>query len=626
MALDGDGIPVAGSVLRGKLTLVDLAGSERIKKTGAQGQRLNEAKLINLSLTCLGNVIHALSTKSSHVPYRDSKLTRLLQDSLGGNSKTSLIVAVSPARVNAGETACTLQFGQRAMKVIQFPVKNEEVDYKALCIKLQAQLDSRGDNSAWAEVELMKLREEYDRLVAERQQDALQAKTTIIHDSEELEALRKEVATLKAMLEGNSAKVRLAHEAEIAQITSSHKAEVVRLKAEFAAQVKEAKTAHAEEMTSLMDDIEAQQAFHSEEEAKWKENIALLQRKLNAEQSATLAALNESIEKDAVLEDLMAQNAQLEQEQQTLLAQLRQLQQKPKAEPGAAAPSSDAAAAAAPGGLSASEAKTLQRRLKQAKVEIEALKKVKEERDRLRERFCVDREDAEGDSSSSGFEGVNTTPEIREMLAASKAQSKSKKVIRRQSRGKEDPEAFAAARASAAATTAGASPSSFLQGVKAVPQQPQQSQQSQQPQQPQQPQQQLFVQPAIMVQTVRDPSDAAAAALASHELKVAEGRIAELEAEIKVLRDKLQDADIQIDKVEVLIEKEKESQEMNAKTGKMLLAESVIAISDIFKVFNDFFLEKHSASYEKYKRDREQEELYRAVVRNASQGPKVYRG
>lgn len=608
---------------------MDLAGSERIKKTGAQGQRLNEAKLINLSLTCLGNVIHALSTKSSHVPYRDSKLTRLLQDSLGGNSKTSLVVAVSPARVNAGETACTLQFGQRAMKVIQFPVKNEEVDYKALCIKLQAQLDSRGDNSAWAEVELMKLREEYDRLVAERQQDALVAKTSVIHDSEELEALRKEVATLKAMLEGNSAKVRLAHEAEIAQLTSSHKAELVRLKADFAAQVKDAKSAHAEEIMSLMDDIEGQQAFHGEEEAKWKENVAQLQRKLNNEQSATLAALNESIEKDAVLEDLMAQNAQLEQEQQKLLLQVEQLreslqQSKTRAEAARPAPSSSippaeaeggvaaggaGPPAAAQGGLSASEVKALQRRLKQAKVEIESLKKVKEERDRLRERFCVDREDAEGDSSSSGFEGVNTTPEIRAMLAASKAQSKSKKVIRRLSRGKDDPEAISAARAAAPAASVN-SPSLFSSSQKpmALPQQLQVP-----------PQQQSTAQSATSVH-----SDTAAAALAIHQLTVAEGRIAELEAEVKVLRDKLQDADIQIDKVEILIEKEKESQEMNAKTGKMLLAESVIAISDIFKAFNDFFLEKHSASYEKYKRDREQEELYRAVVRNASQGPRVY--
>lgn len=75
--------------MTGKLYLVDLAGSEKVGKTGAEGKRLDEAKNINKSLSALGKVIFSLTdTKSSHVPYRDSKLTRVLQDSLGGNSKT----------------------------------------------------------------------------------------------------------------------------------------------------------------------------------------------------------------------------------------------------------------------------------------------------------------------------------------------------------------------------------------------------------------------------------------------------------------------------------------------------------------------------------------------------------
>jgi hypothetical protein len=80
------------AVRMGKLNLVDLAGSERQSKTGAEGQRLVEATKINLSLTTLGNVISALvDGKSTHVPYRDSRLTRLLQDSLGGNAKTMMV-------------------------------------------------------------------------------------------------------------------------------------------------------------------------------------------------------------------------------------------------------------------------------------------------------------------------------------------------------------------------------------------------------------------------------------------------------------------------------------------------------------------------------------------------------
>ncbi len=80
---------------------MDLAGSEKISKTGAEGKVLEEAKKINTSLTALGKVINALSDgKSTHIPYRDSKLTRLLQESLGGNSLTNLIVNVSPSAYN----------------------------------------------------------------------------------------------------------------------------------------------------------------------------------------------------------------------------------------------------------------------------------------------------------------------------------------------------------------------------------------------------------------------------------------------------------------------------------------------------------------------------------------------
>jgi kinesin family member 3B len=92
----------------GKLNLVDLAGSERQAKTQAQGQRLKEATKINLSLSALGNVISALvDGKSSHIPYRDSKLTRLLQDSLGGNTKTVMCANCGPADYNYDETLST---------------------------------------------------------------------------------------------------------------------------------------------------------------------------------------------------------------------------------------------------------------------------------------------------------------------------------------------------------------------------------------------------------------------------------------------------------------------------------------------------------------------------------------
>ncbi|XP_067935242.1 osmotic avoidance abnormal protein 3-like [Watersipora subatra] len=111
----------------GKLNLVDLAGSERQGKTGATGDRLKEATKINLSLSALGNVISALvDGKSKHIPYRDSKLTRLLQDSLGGNTKTLMVACLSPADNNYDETLSTLRYANRAKNIKNKPKINED--------------------------------------------------------------------------------------------------------------------------------------------------------------------------------------------------------------------------------------------------------------------------------------------------------------------------------------------------------------------------------------------------------------------------------------------------------------------------------------------------------------------
>ncbi|KAJ3016653.1 Kinesin-like protein kif3b [Thoreauomyces humboldtii] len=114
-------------IVAGKLHLVDLAGSERQSKTGASGDRLKEATKINLSLSALGNCISALvDGKSSHIPYRDSKLTRLLQDSLGGNAKTLMIATLSPASYNYDETLSTLRYANRAKSIKNKPKVNED--------------------------------------------------------------------------------------------------------------------------------------------------------------------------------------------------------------------------------------------------------------------------------------------------------------------------------------------------------------------------------------------------------------------------------------------------------------------------------------------------------------------
>lgn len=134
----------------GKLNLVDLAGSERQTKTGAQGERLKEATKINLSLSALGNVISALvDGRSSHIPYRDSKLTRLLQDSLGGNARTVMVANIGPASYNLEETLTTLRYANRAKNIKNKPRINEDPkdallrEFQEQIARLKEQLEKR---------------------------------------------------------------------------------------------------------------------------------------------------------------------------------------------------------------------------------------------------------------------------------------------------------------------------------------------------------------------------------------------------------------------------------------------------------------------------------------------------
>lgn len=112
-----------------KFHFVDLAGSERIKKTGATGKLLKEGISINKGLLCLGQVISALTDEKrakEHIPYRDSKLTRILQDSLGGNSRTTMIACVSPAESNYDETLGTIKYASRARNIKNKPIVNRD--------------------------------------------------------------------------------------------------------------------------------------------------------------------------------------------------------------------------------------------------------------------------------------------------------------------------------------------------------------------------------------------------------------------------------------------------------------------------------------------------------------------
>ncbi|KAL3651105.1 hypothetical protein CASFOL_007508 [Castilleja foliolosa] len=139
---------INGECTKSKLWLVDLAGSERIAKTEVQGERLKETQNINRSLSALGDVISALATRSPHVPFRNSKLTHLLQDSLGGDSKTLMFVQISPNENDLTETLCSLNFASRVRGIELGPAKKqmdktELFKYKQTVEKLRQDLKSK---------------------------------------------------------------------------------------------------------------------------------------------------------------------------------------------------------------------------------------------------------------------------------------------------------------------------------------------------------------------------------------------------------------------------------------------------------------------------------------------------
>ncbi|OQS04510.1 kinesin, partial [Thraustotheca clavata] len=203
-----------GDYTSAKFHLVDLAGSERAKRTGAVGGRFKESININQGLLALGNVISALgdeSKKRQHVPYRDSKLTRLLQDSLGGNSKTLMIACVSPAAVNFEESLNTLKYANRAKNIKNRPVVNHiienehateiermKTEIQGLQSQLQAQTTTAikiESDEKWREklaAEQNKSKS-YKRLLREAKFSASEAATTLVGLEREIKVLGRPI-------------------------------------------------------------------------------------------------------------------------------------------------------------------------------------------------------------------------------------------------------------------------------------------------------------------------------------------------------------------------------------------------------------------------------------------------
>eukprot|EP01033_Poteriospumella_lacustris_P001594 gene1595-1159_t len=199
----------------GKLNLVDLAGSERVNLSGATGQRLEESKQINKSLSMLGFVISALTKNGdrAHIPYRNSKLTRMLEDSLGGNCKTTMMAMISPAFEAMMETISTLKFANRAKNIRNEARVNEDLDQKSLLRKyeqelkkLRAELEERSknvvDKRRLLELEEQRRRAEADKIAAIKE---LEAKSLeFLREKEEKKKLEQRIASLTSqMLRGD---------------------------------------------------------------------------------------------------------------------------------------------------------------------------------------------------------------------------------------------------------------------------------------------------------------------------------------------------------------------------------------------------------------------------------------
>ena len=209
------------NVLVSILNLVDLAGSERVAKTGAEGQRAKEGASINKSLLTLGLVINKLaetgdkgksSSNAAHVPYRDSKLTRILQPALGGNSKTAIVCAMTPCSSHVEETSSTLRFATRAKNVTNQAKRNEVATATAAMIKKQAaeiaRLEKKLSSSFSKSASTKKLEEELDQL------------------KQDLSAKDEKIAELQSKLSSSSSSVEVVDESGSECVTNSNQAPI----------------------------------------------------------------------------------------------------------------------------------------------------------------------------------------------------------------------------------------------------------------------------------------------------------------------------------------------------------------------------------------------------------------
>jgi kinesin family protein 5 len=317
-AMENKGLPVKMHATVGKLTVVDLAGSERVKRSGVQGQGLKEAANINASLLAFGNVVQALADKKKHVPFRDSKLTRILEDSVGGNCKTSLLVCCSPVDESSSETQSALDFASRAMRVECTAVVNE-TSVAIDASQLAADLAGEGiDAAVQAKAKELQALQERSTIQEKKAKDAakkaeagltavLQEETKKLDEQKSLvskwkaaaEAANKQAEVDKvdmqkryAAVEADAMQAREGHEAKAKLKTVV--AELLHIKAELA----KTKTKAEEEKATITAQLATVSASSSEETAAREATEAALadtERQMN-ELKDHLRATREALE------------------------------------------------------------------------------------------------------------------------------------------------------------------------------------------------------------------------------------------------------------------------------------------------------------------------------------------
>ncbi|KAL3687837.1 hypothetical protein R1sor_014146 [Riccia sorocarpa] len=318
----------APTIRKSKLLIVDLAGSERVDKSGSEGHTLEEAKSINLSLTALGKCINALAENSPHVPIRDSKLTRMLRDSFGGTARTSLIVTIGPSPRHRGETASTIMFGQRAMKVENMVKLKEEFDYKSLCRRLETELDRLVAENERQVKARQDEEEDYETKLKEAREFAAEAESKLTTAMVSIEAERKEYQQklaeavqkmeraekeLKTVAqdyqlekkERNSHAEKLKHQKDLTDAMQKHQKELT-----------DEKQRQQKELAEALQKLEIERAQRERLERDLKEATQRLQ-----EMDESLEQGNEVLELKLLLEKESQLREQLELELQTLKSQ-----------------------------------------------------------------------------------------------------------------------------------------------------------------------------------------------------------------------------------------------------------------------------------------------------------------